>query len=78
MVHGRPVQLGNGKARRDRLGIGAVDGLAGAQVQVEFILDGYRADLGALAATGAFLQVDVAGLLVEGDPEITGFAGNIK
>ena len=53
-----PVQLGNGKTRRDRLGIGAINGLASAQVHVEFIFDGYRADLDALAATRAFLQVD--------------------
>jgi hypothetical protein len=74
----RPVQFGNGEGRRDRLGIRAINGLTGPQIDVEFVLDSNRADLGALAATGAFLQVDVAGLLIYRDFEIAGLAGNIK
>jgi len=46
------------------LGIETVDRLILVQAQIELVRHGYRADLSALAAAGAFLQVDVTGLLI--------------
>ena len=73
---GGPVQLLDGKGGRNGLGIETINGLAFVQPHVEFVGDPHRADLGAVAAAGAFGGVDVAGLLLHGYREVPRFAGN--
>jgi hypothetical protein len=53
----------------DGLSVGFVSGLPGANGFVELAGHGHRANLGAITATGAFIQVNVARLFPHSDLE---------
>ena len=62
----------NGPGRRHGLGIELEGGLAVPQVLVEPVGQLHRAHLAALAAGGAFFQIDVPGMLRQGHRKIAG------
>jgi hypothetical protein len=70
LARGRAA-LANTEGPGDRLRILLENGLAFGQALVVFIGQGDGADLDALAATGAFLQIDETGLLVDGSGKVS-------
>jgi hypothetical protein len=60
---GRPATFVNGVFVRYSLGKGDIDGVAIGQVHVELVGDDHWTDLGAVAATGALVQVHVTSFL---------------
>jgi hypothetical protein len=70
LARGRTA-LANAESSGDRLGVLFENGFAFGQALVVFIGQGDGANLDALAATGAFRQIDEAGLLVDGSAKVS-------
>ena len=75
---GGPVELLDGEGGGDRLGIEAIGRLPLGQILVKGVRHGHRADVGALPAAGALGLIDIAGLLLEGDPEVPRLSRNLR
>jgi hypothetical protein len=67
----RLVRFLNGKGPGYGLGVFFIRGLAVTEAVIVFIRQGYRADLGTIAAGGTLGRVNIAGFLMKGDFEIS-------
>ncbi len=71
---GRKVELLDRIATRNGLGVKLESGFSGSEPLVKLAGDGYRANLGAFAACGAFSQIDISGALTNSYLEIAFFS----
>ncbi len=74
VLAGASASLGDEVGVGNSLGVGAIDG--GPLRQALFVLVGHvdRADLGAVVATGALLEVNVAGIAAHRGGEVAGLS----